>query len=260
MPGASDSKRQSVPSVTRAVALLNALAAGPSPARLADLSRSLDIPRSSTLALCNTLVEAGLLTRSAEAGYSLGPHVLELSRAYLAGTDIHRSFEQVLGREGALDEHTLVLSVLEHTDVVYVGRRLGRRAVSVPYELGMRLPANCTASGKVLLSELADEEVRARFADGLQALTSHSIVDIEVLLRELERWRSAGFALDEQETALGMTCVGAAVYDSSRHAVAAIAMSAVTAALDEGALEQTAAAVRRIADEISATLGAPARG
>ena len=174
-------------------------------------SRSLDIPRSSTLALCNTLVEAGLLTRSAEAGYSLGPHVLELSRAYLAGTDIHRSFEQVLGREGALDEHTLVLSVLEHTDVVYVGRRLGRRAVSVPYELGMRLPANCTASGKVLLSELSDEEVRARFADGLQALTSHSIVDIEVLLRELERWRSAGFALDEQETALGMTCVGAAV-------------------------------------------------
>lgn len=259
MPGASDSKRQSVPSVTRAVALLNALAAGASPARLADLSRTLGIPRSSTLALCNTLVESGLLTRSAEGSYSLGPHVLELSRAYLADTDIHRSFEQIVGQEGALEEHTLVLSVLEHTDVVYVGRRHGRRAVSVPYELGMRLPANCTASGKALLSELSDEEVRNRFADGLQALTSHSIVDIEELLRDLARWRSAGFALDEQETALGMTCVGAVVYDSSRRAVAAIAMSAVTAALGEGTLEQTAAEVKRIAGQVSADLGAPRR-
>lgn len=247
-----------MPSVRRAAATLNALAGGSAPARLADLARITGSPPSSQLAVCNTLVEAGLLTRDADGRYRLGPHVLELSRAYLERADIHTAFESVTADPEALPEHTLVLSVLDGGDVVYIGRRRGARALSVPYELGMRLPANCTASGKALLASGDDEAVRERYPAGLRALTGRSITDLDALLAELARWRSLGYAVDEEETAAGMTCVGAAITDGSGAVAGAIALSSVSSAMRGGELERTAAEVRRVARRISAELGAPA--
>src|SRR4051812_33074729 len=87
---------QTVPSVTRAVRILNALAAGPANASLASLSRRLQLPRSSALALCNTLVETGLLVRNPDGTYRLGSHVLELSRSFLGQTDLHSEFERAV--------------------------------------------------------------------------------------------------------------------------------------------------------------------
>lgn len=247
-----------MPSVRRAAATLNALARSPAPARLAELARATGSPPSSQLAVCNTLVEAGLLSREADGRYRLGPHVLELSRAYLERADIHTAFERVASEPQALPEHTLVLSVLDGGDVVYIGRRRGPRALSVPYELGMRLPANCTASGKALLASHSDEDVRGRYAGGLRALTPRSITDLDELLAELARWRRLGYAVDAEETAPGMTCIGAAISDSSGAVAGAIALSSVSSAMRGREVQRTAEEVRRVAGLISAALGAPA--
>lgn len=252
---------QIVPSVVRAVRILNALADGPAEASLASLSRRLELPRSSTLSLCNSLVETGLLERGPSGGYRLGPHVLELGRSFLRQADLHSEFRRALAELNVLPEQTVVCAVLRDRDVVYIGRRPGSYPIGVSYEIGMRLPAHCAASGLAMLASMADDELIDRYApvveNGLEALTSHSITSVPALLERLREVRRRGYAIDDEETALGMLCVGVAIHDDSGRAVGAVAVSLAKGALPKREVRTVATEVQRLADRISTGLGAP---
>lgn len=246
-----------MPSVARAAGLLETLAAGPPTATLASLSGRLGLPRSSALALCNTLVHVGLMTRE-HNGYRLGPSVVALARAYLTQTDLYTEFDRVARAHAVLPEETLVLSVRDGTDVVYIGRRIGNRPVGVSYEVGLRLPAHCTASGKSLLSSLTPEEVRELYGPKprLQALTPQTLTSVPALIRDLDEVSRRGYAVDDEETAPGMVCVGVAIRDRTGRGAGAIAVSMVKAALTDDRRSAITAEMRRMADRISTALGA----
>jgi IclR family transcriptional regulator, blcABC operon repressor len=250
---------QVVPSVLRAGRILEALAAGPPTATLAALSRRLDAPRSSTLAICNSLLEAGLLLRDADGAYRLGPQVLELGRAYLGQTDLLSEFRRVAGESGLLPEQTLVCSVLRGRDVVYVGRRPGASPLGVTYEIGLRLPAHCTASGLAMLSTLGEAELDGLYRDAgqLEQLTPHSISTPAELRRRLSAVRERGYAVDDGETAPAMICLGATVLDDTGAAVGAVAVSMPKGARSDAELAGDADELRRLAEQISRGLGAP---
>jgi DNA-binding IclR family transcriptional regulator len=248
-----------VPSVDRAIRILNALAAGPAEASLASLSRRLQLPRSSTLALCNTLVDSEMLTRTPEGTYRLGPHLLELSRSLLGQIDLHSEFERVLDRLGVLGDHTVVVAVLRDEDVVFVGRRAGRYPLGISYEIGMRLPANSTAAGLAILADLDDEAVRARYAgrdeSDLPTLTARSVASVPQLLERLQRVRAAGYAVDDEETNVGMLSIGAAVHDSSARVIGAVSVVMPKAAVHDREIASVAADVQRLASGVSGALG-----
>lgn len=247
-----------MPSVLRAGRILDALASGPPRATLASLSRGLGIPRSSTLALCNSLVEVGLLARDPDGHYRLGPHTLELSRAFLGQTDIHTEFQRVLPELGLLPEQTLVCAVLRGRDVVYIGRRVGTSPLGVSYEIGMRLPAHCTATGLAMLSALPPARVEELYAGAeFEQLTQSSIASLEELRERLETVGERGYAVDDGETAPGMICIGAAVRDDSGTTAGAIAVSLPKAARRARELPALAREVQQIAEAISRALGAP---
>ncbi|HEX3240535.1 MAG TPA: IclR family transcriptional regulator [Solirubrobacterales bacterium] len=249
---------QVVPSVLRAGRILDALASGPPRATLASLSRGLDIPRSSTLALCNSLVETGLLERDPDGLYRLGPHTLELSRAFLSRTDFHSEFQRVVPELGLLAEQTLVCAVLRGRDVVYIGSRAGTSPLGVSYEIGMRLPAHCTATGLSMLSTLADARVEELYAGvELERLTDRSISSVEELLERLVGVRERGYAVDDGETVRGMICIGAPVRDDAGATAGAVAVSVPKAVASKRELPSLAREVQRIADAISRGLGAP---
>jgi DNA-binding IclR family transcriptional regulator len=252
---------QRVPSIDRAVKILNLLAAEPGSVGLASLSKRLQFPRSSTLALCNSLVEARLVVRDAAGSYRLGPHVIALGRGYLAQTDMLNEFQRAYTELEVLPKHNLVLGVLDGTDVVYIGRRLGLTPVAVPYETGMRFPLNCTASGKALMNEFDDDEIRAIFrseySNELPSLTQHSITDLKALIEDLAQAKARGYTVDDDETALGMICVGAAVRDERSHIVGAVAASMVKAEIKTVDVPKYGTDIRRLACRISVGLGYP---
>jgi DNA-binding IclR family transcriptional regulator len=250
---------QVVPSVIRAGSILDALAAGPPAATLAELSRRLGYPRSSTLALCNSLVETGLLLREAGGSYRLGPGILELSRAFLGQTDLLSEFRRAVDEAGLLAEQTIVCSVLRGRDVIYVGRRPGTSPLGVNYDIGLRLPAHCTASGLAMLSTLAGARLDELYAEGdeLPRLTPHSIATVAELRERLAATRARGYAVDDEETAPAMLCIGAAVRDDAGEAVGAIAVSMPKGARSERQRDADAADLLRLAGGISRGLGAP---
>jgi DNA-binding IclR family transcriptional regulator len=250
---------QIVPSVIRAGRILDALASGPPTATLAVLSRRLGYPRSSTLALCNSLVEAGLLLRDANGSYRLGPHTLELSRAFLGQTDLLSEFRRVVAEASFLPAQTLVCAVLGGRDVIYVGNRPGTSPLGVSYDVGLRLPAHCTASGLAMLSSFDEAKVEQLYDDAtaFEGLTPHSVSSLAELRSRLAEARERGYAVDDEETALGMVCIGAVVHGGGGETAGAVAVSLPKGARSAAGLREDAGEVLRLAERISRSLGAP---
>jgi DNA-binding IclR family transcriptional regulator len=247
-----------VPSVEKAVAILNLLAAEASSMSLAKIAKSSGLPKSTTFALCCSLLNTRMVVRREDGTYEVGPHVVELARAYMAQTDLPQAFVRACAETKILPLETLVLAVLDGTDVVYLAQRRGERPLGITYEIGLRLPAHCTASGKSLLSSQPPEVVRRTYAGrgALTPLTEHSVHTVDDLLEQLIIVRAQGFALDREETAVGMVCVGAPIIAAGAEPVGAVAVSLVEARItDDAMLASVVEDIKTLAGAISVMLG-----
>lgn len=254
-----DSVKGAVPAVTRATRLLDALAHAREPMPLSELTRQLNLPKSTVHGLCTTLVQAGLVTRFENGTYHLGLHIMDLAHAFLARTDLTVQFAKLWDSLALLPEETIILSVLDGADVVYIACRNGSRPLGVGFRIGMRLPANCTASGKALLSSLSPERVGELMGTaGLRPLTRKSVAELATLQRQLALVRKRGYSVDDEETRDGMICFGAPVFDSSRdEAVAGVGVSLLKATVDQSQRVLAAQAVKQMAEALSKSMGAP---
>lgn len=254
----STRQKPTVPAVARAARALEVVSASGTGMTLSEIARAIAAPKSSCQSVCTTLVESGLLLRTDTGVYQLGWKLVELGRAYLARSDIATEFRRVDAELGVLAEDTVVLSLLDGRNVLYVHTRAGNGPVAVHYEIGMRLPAHCTASGKSLLATLSPARVAELYADGrFDAMTVNSITSTAQLSRELERVRKRRYAIDDEEAALGMICFGAAVRGPDGP-VGALSVSMIKAAVDSDRAHVTAESLVRLAHALSARLGGPA--
>lgn len=249
-------EKPTVPAVARAARTLEVVSEARGGLTLSGIARAIGAPKSSSLAVCTTLVEAGLLVRSDTGNYELGWKVVQLGRSYLARSDVTSEFRRVDAELGLLPEDTILLSILDGRNVLYIGTRQGSRPVAVHYEIGMRLPAHCTAGGKSLLAALPPAELAARYADGhFDGLTPHSIASMPRLTRDLDAIRARRYAIDDEETALGMICVGVAITDVTGRPAGAVSVSMVKAAVDPERGRQAAESLLRIAQALTTRLG-----
>ena len=247
-----------VPAVLKAVNLLDVLAQAKEPLTLASLTAALRLPKSTIHALCATLVHEGLVRRFDNGSYHLGSHVMDLSHAFLARIDLTAEFTSLGDSLAVLPEETIIISVLDGADVVYLGCRNGTRPLGLNFRIGMRLPASCTASGKAILATLPPEHVsELAGAGGLSSLTKKSITDLPTLMRQLSVVRKRGFSQDDEETRDGMICFGAPIFDSrNTSAVAGIGVSLLKADTDARQRNVAIQAVQLMAAELSKRLGA----
>ena len=247
-----------MPAVERAVELLNQLAASRKPLTLADLVRDLDLPKSSAHGLLATLTALGLVARLPAGEFALGSRVLQWASAYSLHSDVVGAFNEFANDVAVLGAETLMLSVLDGADVVYLACRPGSRALAVNFRVGGRFPACCTASGKAMLASLPNDRIKAMMANGgLRRLTRSSVASTAALLRQIETIRQIGCAVDDEETADGMRCYGAPIHGAGRsEAVAAVAVSLIKASATPKRISETTAAIRVLAARLSERLGA----
>jgi IclR family transcriptional regulator, blcABC operon repressor len=96
--------------------------------------------------------------------------------------------------------------VLDGQDVLYVARRDGRQLFQLSSGVGVRLPATCTAVGKVLLANLPGTLAELGVRPPFRAPTDRAHRDEESLLKDLDQVRTRGYAIDDEETSLGVMC------------------------------------------------------
>jgi IclR family transcriptional regulator, blcABC operon repressor len=199
-----------VPAVTRAGAILDMLAeTGGIPAGPSELARRLGLPKSSIANICNALADIGYLRRVG-TGFALGRKLAELGGAYLAAVDAVQEFYEACRLLPTGSEETIQLAVLDGVEMTYLARHDGQQPVRLTSQIGRRLPATVTATGKAALASLDPRELERRLAalGELPILTARSHRTLDALRADLIEVRRRGYAIDAEETVEGVVCFG----------------------------------------------------
>lgn len=252
--------RSVVPALDRAMRVLHLLAESPQRAySLTEIAQLLAIPKSTAFNLCGALAE-GQLLRRARDGFQLGRGLLELGSAYASSVNVVAEFYDVC-REAPPDLGAVIqLAVLdEDLQAVYLahqdcgsGLRLGLGGM-----VGRRVPANCTAGGKMLLALLPPAELEERLLrrGPLPRVTRKSVTSRARLLKEVAEARETGYAFDEDGAILGLSCVATGfVTGHADGGRLAVSVTAPASALDDSRRENIAAVLDAVAGELRSRL------
>ncbi len=249
-----------MPAVTRALTLLDHLARQREPMSLAQLTNELALPKSSVHGLCNTLMSFGYLRRQPDGGFLIGPRVMSLAEAFVSGTDVAKEFNALWADAGAPPEETIVLSVLSGGDALYIAVRNSARPLGLAFNVGMRLPAYLSGSGRAMLACLEPAAVRSLYAAApMTRLTHKGPRDLEALLKELATNRKRGYSVDDEAVREGVCSFGAPVFDATGQVVAGVAVCINKALLGADRGDRHRDAVLAVARALSQRLGGEVR-
>ena len=259
--GTDDGRRRphsGVPAARQALAVLQAMARQPGPVPAAALARDLGVPRSTMYHLLAELVAAGFVVHlPEERRYGLGVGAFELGSAYMRQEPLARLARPVLGRLVDHVGHTAHLAVLHGREVVYVVEERAPGRPPLVTDVGVRLPAQLTASGRAVLAHLPAVQVRALFPDPSAFVERHGTgpTSLSALRRVLSEVRQRGYATEDGQVTPGFASVATAVFDHSGHPVAGAAVTFPAEALDAAARHRLALRVARAAAELTRRFG-----
>ncbi len=224
---------------------------------VSELARRLDLHKNNAFRLLATLELAGYMQQTPETElYHLGPRCLELGHAFARSHALINQTRPILEELGESMGETTHLGVLRDGEVVHLDGVLPEQLVLTGLRVGERLPAHCTALGKVLLAEVAGREPSDH---EFTRYTDATIVDPMKFEEELRAVALQGYAPDLEEYAPGLRCVAAPIRDATSRVIASISISGPSFRFSEETLHGDAArAVTEAATRVSQRLGSPA--
>ena len=246
--------------IDRALAVLFAFTRAMPQRRLGDLAQELNLSRSTVHRLLGALVNAGLVRRDDRSEfYRLGAGNLELGTRFLLGLNLRteaRPFLEALVKQAG---EPVTLAVLDGVDTVAVDHVASNNALQLVSRLGSRIPIYCTASGKALVLDRTDAELRDLLrGTAFVRYSSKTLADVAAFIREVDKCRKQGWAYNDEETEAGMRAVSAPIRDHTGGIVACVTLTAPTFRMQKSHMLACASAVTAAASSISIALGAGA--
>lgn len=244
-----------MPAAEQTLAVLRHLAAQPAPVPAAAIARDLGLPRSTTYHLLAVMAGAGFVVHlPEERRYGLGVSAFELGSAYARQEPLARLARPVLARLVDRLDHNAHLAVLHGREVLYVVEERAPGRPPLVTDVGVRLPAQLTASGRAVLAALPAVQVRALFPDATAFVDRHgvgprSLTALRSLLTDVRR---DGVAREDGEITPGFASQAVAVLDHADHPVAGMA---VTWPHDDPPPPDLTTRLRAAATELSRRLG-----
>lgn len=248
-------ERYVIPNLRNACRILKLLGRSEAGFKVADIGRKLSIPITTTLRIMTTLHLEGLVRKNG-THYELGPVLIQLGNASLAGTEIRTTARPVLEKLTAkiaetshlalpCDNRSLIVAVQDSPHPL--------RAASRP---GFLAELYCSSTGKTLLAFLYYARLDALIGSApLPRRTVHTLTTLGEIRREIELTRKRGYSLDDEEFHLGVRCLAAPVYHSDGTVAAAIGITAATIRFPKDRIPEMAVAVKSAAAELSRLLG-----
>ncbi|RNE66898.1 IclR family transcriptional regulator [Cryobacterium tepidiphilum] len=244
----------SVPAADSTLRVLAYLAAQRGPVAASTIAAALELPRSSVYHLLAVMQEHGFITHlPEERRYGLGVAAFELGSGFARQQPLSRLgaplIAQLVDRVG----ESAHLAVLHGRDVLYIVEERARRRPSLVTDVGVRLPAPLTASGRALLAALPQAQVRALFP-GPAAFTDRNGREptrYSQLRSILARTREVGYSVEDGEITEGIASVGVAVLDHVGWPAAGIAVTFRSDDVPRERWPKLAAEVGRTASEVS---------
>jgi IclR family acetate operon transcriptional repressor len=236
------SKRENndVQSVERAFRILDLLRDGGGSMAVGEIAHALDLSPSTAHRLLATLKKCRAVQQDPhDRRYSLALHIVLYGKAILDRFDLRERCHPLLGELSREAGETVFMSILDEYQVVYIDHvdSLDHTLRLTP-QIGLRQYAHTTAMGKVLLAHLEPQRLEEYLSTHtLIKRTENSITDPRMLRQELEKVRRQGYAIDRQESEVGICCVAAPIRELSGRVAAAISISGPGERMQQKGLE-----------------------
>jgi len=244
--------------VERTLSILETVAHSTGGLTNSDISRRLKLPKSSASYILRILENRGYLTRETNSGkYRLGLKLMGLTRESATHTDIREVAKPIMESFVKRTNLSTHLAVLDNGRAVYVEKVENANSfIKMDIWVGHRLPVHSTAIGKVLLSQMTEAEVLAILElRGMEKKAPKTITNAKRFLKELEKVRTYGFAMDNEENSPGVRCIASPIFDAQGKIVAALGTSDTIIRLDESHLPKVVEMVKKSAAQISNLIG-----
>ncbi|GAA4337133.1 IclR family transcriptional regulator [Variovorax defluvii] len=222
---------------------------------LSDVAAATGLTRAGARRILLTLQTLGYVAFDGKL-FMLTPRILDLGFAYLSSMPIWNRAEPVMEALVQQVQESCSAAVLDDTDIVYVLRVPTHKIMRISLGVGSRLPAWCTSMGRLLLSELDEPALRGRLAaSDIEALTRHTITDIDALVAKVQQARRQRWCVVNQELEEGLISIAAPIVDRSGRMVAALNISGQANRTSAKVMQETMLpSLLAAADEISRLL------
>jgi DNA-binding IclR family transcriptional regulator len=243
--------------VERALAILEAVALESEGLSNAEISRKLQIPKSSASYILRTLEKQGYLNRNPETGkYRVGLKVLSLSRGALTGIDVREVALPIMRHLMEKTNLTCHLAILDGPDAVYIEKVEPQGFIKMDTWVGRRMRVHATSVGKALAAHIPQERLEKILAErGMEKRTAKTITTVPRLLKDLEKVRHQGYAVDDEENNIGARCLGAPIFSQDGAIEASIGLSGTINQVNAQTMPRIVEALKDAARHISMGMG-----
>jgi IclR family transcriptional regulator, pca regulon regulatory protein len=216
-----------VNSLRKAFAVLHVFSRERPRLTLAAVTRLTGLEKSAVRRSLHTLHELGYLRRDEETKqYSLSPKLLEFGYAYLYSDRIVECAQPYLVEAHERTAESVNLAVLDGSDIILISRLPARHVVGINIQIGIRIPAIYSASGRVIAARLpADERARLLAQSRYEPHTPQTVLDRDEIARLIEAAARDGYSVVQSQSFTGDISVAAPVIDGQDRVVGAVSIS-----------------------------------
>jgi IclR family transcriptional regulator, KDG regulon repressor len=246
-----------IQAVDRALRILDLFDEYETELKITDISERMGLHKSTVHSLLKTLQVHGYIEQNEENGkYRLGLKLFERGNFVVHGLDLRAAAKKHLLELAVKTGETVHLVILDGKEGVYIDKVEGSSGTIVYSRIGRRVPIHSSAVGKVLVAFKSDEELN-EILNGyvFKKQTENTITNRKDFLKEVEKIRSLGYAVDNQENEPGVRCVAAPVRNYSGQVIAAISISAPIARIEQERFTPLLALLQQTAMKISQEMG-----
>ena len=214
---------QVLASLSKGLNLLLKLREAKAPMSLSEISRALGMNKVTALRVLVTLEKFHFVEKDpVQKTYQIGSSAFYVGSGFISEGKQKRIFDVMRKLVSEL-RHTVTLSVLDGSSVLFVERVDGTERVKVTVNIGSRTPAYSSAAGKALLAGLRDEEIRKRLKNvRFERVLAKTRVRIDDVLEDIQRVRMSGYATNNEESTEGLLAIAVPVRSPSGEHVAAL--------------------------------------
>lgn len=244
---------KNVQSIERAFSILELYQRkGCSEYSIKEIADALGLNKSTAFGLINTLANLGYLRQNLEnQKYALGLKLLSLSSTVRVQDIIIRAVHPYLEQISRKYGETAHCAVAHQGGVIYVDKVEAIGSISISTQIGMQNDLHCTGVGKCLLAYMTPEAQERVYASKLRTLTYNTITNLERLQEEIEKVRQEGYAMDNEEISLGLSCVAVPVFSAPETTACAISVSGMTSRIQVATANGLADELKQMAASIS---------
>ena len=244
-----------VPALDKTFQILDLITDSVQPLTAATIAKQLDLPRSSTHNILQSLLSKHVIYKDVDSRFHLGSYLLYWAGKYEQQQGVVQLFKDLIVQYPILLQHTVTLSKLDLGEVVFLACHEAPAPLGFTFRAGVRVPAVYSATGKAMLSTLSMPVIKSIYEDRFpKPITANSVDSFANLATEFDAIHDSRISLDDGQLREGMYCLGTYIRNASGNAIAGMAVSFLQAEYETNR-DEVSAVLIELAEQIEQRLG-----